>query len=101
MPFRITEDSSKIQFITSAAMPKRVYDACVATGTLLNTRYVQEAVCDALSRDLGIPLEDLLAELPPCRTRNMVLFDPDHKGKDGKFIKKARIGMRNTVEEVK
>lgn len=68
MPFRLNEHRAKIQFITSAAMPNRIYKACLKTDTVSNTRYIQEAVCAALSRDLDIPLDDLLAELPEPRS---------------------------------
>ena len=79
MPFRLDEFRSKIQFVTSASMPSRIYKACLATGTGSNTRYIQEAVCERLSRDLGIPLDDLLAELPPSRTMAATLFGTDRK----------------------
>ena len=61
-------DKTKIQFITSVRMPSLVYKALLATGKPSQSVYVQHAVCDALSRDLGIPLEELLAELPKPRT---------------------------------
>jgi hypothetical protein len=62
-----TNGRAVISFITFARMPSVVYHACVKTGTVSNTRYIQEAVCEKLSRDLGIPIADLLAELPPPR----------------------------------
>lgn len=84
MPFRLDEFRAKIQFMTSASMPHNVYKACLKTGTPSNTRYLQEAVCERLSRDLGIPLDDLLAELPPPRGMAAVLF-----GKDRKPVKRS------------
>jgi hypothetical protein len=72
MPFRIGDqwpNRCKVQFTTSAATPSLVYKACLATGVISNTVYIQHAVCEALSRDLGIPLEDLLADLPEPRGR--------------------------------
>ena len=79
MPFRLNEFRAKIQFVTSARMPSLVYKAVVATGKPSNTVYIQHAVCEALSRDLGIPLQELLDELPPCRGMSAVPFGPDRK----------------------
>lgn len=90
MPFRLNEFRAKVQFITSARMPSLVYKACMKTGTVSNTRYYQEAVCERLARDLGVPLESLIDELPPPRGSATVLF-----GDDRRQIK------RRTVEEVK
>ncbi len=98
MPFRLSEARGKIQFVTAAWMPYRIYQACRATDTVSNTVYVQRAVCEALSRDLDIPLDDLLAGLPPPRGPAQCLFDP-------KSHPMARvpsmIGPGNTVEEVR
>lgn len=88
MPFRLNEFRAKIQFLTSAEMPSLIYRACVTTGTPSNTRYVQVAVAERLSRDLDIPVEDLLAKLPPTRDMN---------GLRGQHA----IGSANTVEEVR
>lgn len=79
MPFNLNEFRAKIQFITSASMPHNIYKACLKTHTVSNTRYIQEAVCERLSKDLGVPLEDLLAELPPPKTLAGVLFDGTRK----------------------
>lgn len=79
MPFRLDEHRAKIQFITYAAMPHDIYKACLITGVMSNTRYVQEAVCEKLSRDLGVPIHELLDRLPPCRTTAAVLFGGDRK----------------------
>lgn len=92
MPFRLTEFTTKIQFITYAAMKWDIYKACLATGTVSQTRYCQEAICERLSRDLDIPLENLLARLPECRGRAAALFEP----KNG-----PRIGPGNTIEVVR
>lgn len=90
MPFRLNEFNAKIQFLTSARMPSLVYRACVRTGIPSNTVYIQHAVCEALARDLDIPLEELLAELPePRSTANRLLHGPE------------RIGPGNTIEEVR
>ena len=90
MPFRLNEHRAKVQFLTSAAMPNLIYRACLATETPSNTRYIQEAVCERLSKDLNIPLETLLAQLPPCRGMAGVLHDRPV----------VRVGPGNTVEEV-
>jgi hypothetical protein len=115
MPYRLDpaiygEFRAKAQFTTSASMPYRVYQACLATGVVSNTRYYQEAVCEKLSKDLGIPLEDLLAELPRSRGPAAHLYDPtegtmcrngtrpiteDHSGGV------VRTGPANTIEEVR
>lgn len=64
MPYRLTEGRTKIQFVTFTAMPSLIYKACVATGVVSNTRYVQEAVNEKLARDLGLDLDELTAMLP-------------------------------------
>lgn len=79
VPFRLDEFRAKVQFVTFAAMPRMVYEACTKTGTVSNTRYYQEAVCEKLSRDLDIPLEELLRRLPPARGMAGVLFGPDRR----------------------
>lgn len=94
MPFRLNEHRAKIQFITSARMPSLIYRACLAKGVASNTRYVQEAVARRLSEDLGIPLGDLLDELPPPRSKAAHLFGP------GEHQRRAPAG-RWVNEEVK
>ncbi len=79
MPHRLNEFRAKIQFITSAETPSLIYKAVVATGKVSNTQYVQHAVCEALSRDLGIPLERLLGNLPPPRGKSAALFGDNRK----------------------
>jgi hypothetical protein len=111
MPFRLPgefPDRAKIQFTTSLSMPAMIYRACVATGTVSNTVYCQHAVAEALSRDLGIPLQTILDELPAPRTASNHLFDPaDAKMTRGRDIRndhsggQSRIGPGNTVEEVR
>jgi hypothetical protein len=93
MPFRYTEYTTKIHFMTSKRMPNLVYRACVKMGVSSNTRYIQVAVCEALSRDLGIPLEELLDELPA--QRSTVLFDGTRR------VKQIVPGSANTVEQVR
>lgn len=112
MPFRLGKEGfvgrAKIQFTTSMSMPFRIYQACKATGTISNTVYCQYALCEALSRDLGIPIEDLIAELPKPRGATAHLYDPgahtmnraisireDNTG--GRYL----IGPANTDEEVR
>lgn len=72
MPFRLDEFRAKIQFVTSARMPSLIDKACGVTGTVSQTRYLQEAACEKLARDLGIPLQSLIAELPPPKGRALV-----------------------------
>lgn len=99
---------AKIQFTTSISMPYRIYEACLATGIISNTVYCQHAICEALARDLNLPLDRLLAELPAPRGPAAHLYDPseatmnrardirnDHTG--GRLM----IGPANTVENVR
>ena len=80
MPFRLEPQGfpgrAKIQFTTNAAMPHQIYQACLATGIISNTVYCQRALCEALARDLQIPLDRLLAELPAPRSPAGHLYDP-------------------------
>lgn len=62
-------------------MPAMIYEACVRTGTPSNTRYIQEALCEKLSRDLDVPLQDLIDRLPPTRTSASVLWGGDRRPK--------------------
>lgn len=96
MPFRLNEHRAKIQFLTSAEMPSLIYRACLETNTPSNTAYIQRAVAEALSRDLGIPLEDILANLPENKGMARTLF-----GDDRKPVRQVRIGPANTVESVR
>lgn len=92
MPHRLDRFRSKIQFVSFAAMPSMIYKACLKTQTNSQTRYIQEAVCEKLSRDLDIPLDNLLVMLPPPRARAAMLLPT--KGP-------PRIGPANTIEAVK
>lgn len=81
MPFRLDPEKygefrAKIQFTTGAWMPYQIYQACLATGVLSNTRYCQEALCEKLARDLDLDLDELLGALPTGRTTSNKLFDP-------------------------
>ena len=96
MPFRLDEFRAKVQFVTSARTPRLVYEACVQTQIPSNTRYYQLAVAEKLSKDLGIPLDDLLAELPEPRGKAAVLF-----GDDRRVVKTVRPGQSGTIEEVR
>lgn len=112
MPFRLDPKKfpfrAKVQFTTSAEMPNMIYRACLATGKVSNTVYIQHAVAEALSRDLGIPLEEILDNLPAPRGPSAHVYDPDEgtmrRGKSiledqtGGFV---RIGPANTVEDVR
>lgn len=79
MPYRLNEFRAKIQFVTSARTPSLIHRAVVAGHAISNTVYIQHAVCEALSRDLGIPLQDLLDELPEAKGRALIPFGPDRK----------------------
>ena len=92
MPHRLNQFRAKIQFVTFAAMPKMIFDAVVKTGKVSNTRYIQEAVCEKLSRDLDVPLDNLLAMLPEPRGKAAVPFG---------YNRKPSPGPANTVETVK
>ncbi len=116
MPYRIEPyrfpGRTKIQFTTSARMPTDIYHACLATGMVSNTVYIQHAVIDALVRDLGVPREVLVGALPPPRGPSGHLFDPEAE-KMNRYRKARRpitedptggvlhIGPANTVEEVR
>lgn len=112
MPFRLDPEKygefrAKLQITTAAWMPYRIYEACKATGILSNTRYVQLAVCEKLSRDLGLDLDELVAGLPKGRTYAAHLWDPSagpHPGarrKNAQLTEVYRYGMGNTDEEVR
>jgi hypothetical protein len=83
MTFRLEKQGfpnrAKLQITTSAAMPYSIYQACLATGIQSNTVYCQRAICEALSRDLGIPLQALLDDLPTPRGPSAHLFNPDEQ----------------------
>lgn len=95
MPFRLDEFRTTLRCITNVEMPSMIYRACIKTGTISNTRYIQEAVCAALARDLDIPLEDLLAQLPEPRSNAKTLFGDDRRQAP------RRTGPANTVESVR
>lgn len=92
MPHRLNRFTTVVNFITYARMKMDIYRACQATGTISQTRYCQEAVCRRLSVDLDIPLENLLAMLPPPRGRSAALLVP----RGG-----PHIGPTNGIETVK
>lgn len=94
MPFRLNEFRTTIRCVTNVEMPSMIYKACLKTDTISNTRYIQVAICEALARDLDIPLEDLLAKLPESRSNAKTLW-----GDDRKAVPK-RTGPANTVESV-
>jgi len=76
MPYRDLGDfKAKIQFVTSARTPSLIYKAVQKVGVQSNTVYIQRAVAEALSRDLGIPLQELLDELPEPKGKAAVLFN--------------------------
>jgi len=101
MPFRLDGQwegtRAKVQFTTSASMPHLIYKACLATGVVSNTVYIQKAVAEALARDLNLPLEQVVADLPAPRGPSAHLWDPETHGMRRMPV---RIGPANTVEEV-
>ena len=118
MPYRINPyefpGRAKIQFTTSARMPSDIYKACLITGTVSNTVYIQHAVVDALARDLNVDRGTLLGALPPPRGPSGHLFDPADEMMNRYPKPKPmypvtrdnsggihRIGPANTNEEVK
>lgn len=98
MPYVFTDFTTKIQFVTSAEMPSLIYRACLATDTVSNTVYVQHAVAEALARDLNIPLEDILAKLPPPRGKARDLIHPQTRQP---IARPRMIGPAGTIEDVK
>ena len=116
MPFRLDEKygefRAKIQFTTAAWMPYKIYQACLATGILSNTRYCQIAVCERLAKDLDLDLDELVSQLPRARTVANHLFNPSSDTMPGPNPSGERIsrhtrvmigrpGMGNTDEEVR
>lgn len=112
MPFRLDSEGfpgrAKVQFTTNARMPYDIYTACLRTGTVSNTRYIQEAVCARLAADLDLPVQDLLDALPPPRGVAATVCDPDHhpmvRNHTGIALEPSRmvqIGPANTNEDVK
>lgn len=99
-PFRLSEFRSKIQFTSSASMPRRIYEACVAKGIVSNTVYCQLAICEALSRDLGIPIEELLAELPEPRGPAKHVYERGAGVDQVTHGGVVMVGPANTVEDV-
>lgn len=110
MPFRLDSEGfpgrAKIQFTTSASMPHLIYRACLATGIVSNTVYIQRAVAEALARDLNIPLDQVLADLPPPRGPSGHLWNPDSHGMSRSVTDdftggRLMIGPANTDENVR
>lgn len=74
MPHRLNEFRAKIQFVTFAEMPSMIRRAAKETGEPSSTRYIQRALCRALSRDLGEDYDLLIERLPPPRGPASSLF---------------------------
>ena len=111
-PFRLDAEQypnrTKIQFTTAAAMPSLIYRACLATGIVSNAVYCQYALCEALARDLNLPLADLLADLPEPRGPSKHLYDPDEhtmrRYTDIRYDHTGGVvmtGPANTIEDVR
>lgn len=109
MPFRLVAPDgtprAKVQFTTFARMPWLIYQACVKTGIVSNTVYLQRAVCEALARDLDMDFDELIEECPPPRSKAKHLWHGDeerfpvHLGGPSGGV--HRIGAGNTNEEVR
>lgn len=94
----VGDGRGKIQFGTSAEMPHMIYLACLKTGIVSNTAYCQQALAEALARDLDVPIEDILENIPPNRGPSQHLYNPA----DGSMVRPVRmIGPANTIEEVR
>lgn len=65
IPYRLNEFRAKTQFLTFAKMPGLITRAAKQRGYLSNTEYIQHVLCEALSRELGLDLAELEAQLPP------------------------------------
>ena len=70
MPWRMSEGRTCIKFMTYTAMPSQINRASQITDKVSNTEYIQHAICEALARDLNIPLQTLLDRLPPVQPRD-------------------------------
>ena len=107
MPFRLNEFRAKIQFTTSAEMPSLIHRACLATGVVSGTVYCQHAIAAALARDLNVPVERILANLPQPRGPAKHLYDPDEHAmaRYGVAVDftggRVMVGPANTCEEVR
>jgi len=91
-----------IHFRCNNEMPMMVYRACVATNTISNTRYIQEAVVARLAKDLGYDEQALIDLLPPSKTKSRHIWHPTENSKYPNRIKDydERIGGIKTVEDV-
>jgi hypothetical protein len=100
------EFRAKVQFTTAAWMPYRIFQACKKTGILSQTVYCQRAVCEALARDLGMDLDELLQALPRSRNKPRLVNPMKPEAKRNAILLEglARgpqyVGMGNTDEEV-
>ena len=98
---RLRKGTVKIQFASSMQMPYLIYQACMRTGVVSNTAYIQRAVAEALARDLDMPLADILANIPPNRGNAAHLFDPNDDRPRNQYKRVVRVGPANTNEEVR
>ena len=97
MPFRgYGETSVKVQFATSLRAPSLLRRAAEKTGCLSSTEYLQRIMVEALSRDLDLPIEELVAELPRGRRDLTTLFGDGQKARANPM----RPGQGNTVERL-
>ena len=69
-------DRTQIQWMCAVNTPVLIHRACVNTGTLSQTRYIQEAVAARLAEDLGMDYDDLMGQMPPPRSLAAFLIGP-------------------------
>jgi hypothetical protein len=79
MPYHGLDHKAKIQFVAPPNFPSLIHKACVETDTVSNTRYIQEAMCARLARDLGLDEQELIDSLPPSRGMAAALFGGDRR----------------------
>lgn len=80
-----------IHFATALQMPALIHQAILATDGTTQTRYIQEAICTRLAKDLGMDKAELLAMLPPGRGKRLF---------NGKYKNAQFPGSANTHEDV-
>lgn len=79
-----------IHFATALQMPALIHQAILATSGTTQTRYIQEAICTRLAKDLGMSEKELLALLPPGRSKKVF----------GRHKNPSLPGGPNTYEDV-
>ncbi len=67
MPWRMNDQRKRISFLTSVPMPLMIHRAVEVRGYTSNTHYIQMVLAEALAKDLGIPLAEIVDALPERR----------------------------------